>query len=69
MVYGRKFSKKYEGSGMEDVIFWERKSAFENISEVALLDNQEKTGSTQYNNFDEISIKRKIEKIKVPNII
>ena len=51
---------------MEDVIFSGTSNLpSKNISEVALLlDNQEKTGSAQYNNFDEISIKRKIEKDK-----
>ena len=66
MVYGRKFCKKYKG-------FWNGRCYFsvtanrpsKNISEVALvLDNQDKDGPTQYKEFDEIIIKRKIEKDK-----
>ena len=51
---------------MEDVIFSGTSNRpSKNISEVALLiDNQEKSGSAQYREFDEISIKRKIEKDK-----
>ena len=54
------------GSGMEDVIFSGTSNRpSKNISEVTLsLDNQEKIGPVQYKEFDEISVKRKIEKDK-----
>tara|TARA_B100000963_G_scaffold290155_1_gene259917 strand:- start:392 stop:2671 length:2280 start_codon:yes stop_codon:yes gene_type:complete len=54
------------GSGMEDVIFSGTSNLpSKNISEVALLiDNGEKSGPAQYKEFDEITIKRKIEKDK-----
>jgi len=54
------------GSGMEDVIFSGTSNRpSKNISEVALLlDNKTKEGSAQYSEFEELSIKRKIEKDK-----
>ena len=63
---GENSAKSMRGSGMEDVIFsGTANRPSKNISEVALLlDNQEKKGPMQYKEFDEIIVKRKIEKDK-----
>ncbi len=63
---GENSAKSMRGSGMEDVIFSGTSNRpSKNISEVALLlDNQEKNGPLQYKEFDEIIVKRKIEKDK-----
>ncbi len=63
---GENSAKSMRGSGMEDVIFsGTSNKPSKNISEVSLaLDNQNKEGPAHYKDFDEIFIKRKIERDK-----
>ena len=63
---GENSAKSMRGSGMEDVIFsGTANRPSKNISEVTLLlDNQNGEGPAQFKEFDEISIRRKIERDK-----
>ena len=63
---GENSAKSMRGSGMEDVIFSGTSNrASKNISEVTLLlDNQNKDGPKQFEDFDEVIVRRKIEKDK-----
>jgi len=63
---GENSAKSMRGSGMEDVIFsGTANRPSKNISEVALLlDNLNKEGPAQFKDFEEVSVRRKIEKDK-----
>ncbi len=63
---GETSAKSMRGSGMEDVIFsGTSNKPSKNIAEVSInLTNKNKDGPHQYNELDEIEIRRKIEKDK-----
>ena len=63
---GETSAKSMRGSGMEDVIFsGTSNKPSKNIAEVTIaLSNENKDGPIQYNELDEIEIRRKIEKDK-----
>ena len=65
-VMGETSAKSMRGSGMEDVIFsGTSNKASKNIAEVTInLNNEDKDGPIQYKNFENIEIRRKIEKDK-----
>ena len=63
---GESSAKSMRGSGMEDVIFsGTSNKPSKNITEVTLmLDNSSKENFSQFKDFDEISVRRKIEREK-----
>jgi chromosome segregation protein len=65
-VMGETSAKSMRGSGMEDVIFsGTSNKASKNIAEVSIsLTNENNDGPIQYKDFDQIEIRRKIEKDK-----
>jgi chromosome segregation protein len=65
-VMGETSAKSMRGSGMEDVIFsGTSNKASKNIAEVSIsLTNENNDGPIQYKDFDQIEVRRKIEKDK-----
>ncbi len=65
-VMGETSAKSMRGSGMEDVIFsGTSNKASKNIAEVSVsISNHENEGPIQFREFDEVNVRRKIEKDK-----
>ena len=65
-VMGETSAKSMRGSGMEDVIFsGTSNKASKNIAEVSVtIKNQNNEGPIQFREFDEVNVRRKIEKDK-----